>query len=280
MQKLFHGDCFNLFKKLKDCSVDFIITDPPYFLDSMDSNWSPDKMKKQNSHISNLPIGMKFDPKQGKKFEEFMTKVSKELYRIIKPGGFFLCFSAPRLYHNLAKGIEESGFEIRDQISWNFEKSQVKAFRQDFIINNDKTMTSCEKIKLKKELKNFRTPQLKPQFEPICVAMKPIEGRFIDNYKKWKTGLINFENCPRNVLHFPKPTREIFNTHPTVKPVQLIEHLISVYCSTNGTVLDPFIGSGTTAVACLITKRNFIGSEINKEYIDITKKRIKLVPKT
>jgi site-specific DNA-methyltransferase (adenine-specific) len=280
MQKLFHGDCFNLFKKLKDCSVDFIITDPPYFLDSMDSNWSPDKMKKQNSHISNLPIGMKFDPKQGKKFEEFMTKVSKELYRIIKPGGFFLCFSAPRLYHNLAKGIEESGFEIRDQISWNFEKSQVKAFRQDFIINNDKTMTSCEKIKLKKELKNFRTPQLKPQFEPICVAMKPIEGRFIDNYKKWKTGLINFENCPRNVLHFPKPTREIFNTHPTVKPVQLIEHLINVYCSTNGTVLDPFIGSGTTAVACLITKRNFIGSEINKEYIDITKKRIKLVPKT
>ena len=95
MTDVFHGDCFDLLKTLKDNSIDFVLTDPPYFLDSLDNLGSPldlDK-KKSNSHIAKLPVGMKFDKKQGKDFKDFMYKLSKEILRVLKPGGFFISFS-------------------------------------------------------------------------------------------------------------------------------------------------------------------------------------------
>lgn len=64
------------------------------------------------------------------------------------------------------------------------------------------------------------------------------------------------------------------NTHPTVKPVKLMEYLIKLVTPPRGIVLDPFLGSGTTAIAALNTGRYFIGIEKEKKYVDIAKKRI------
>ena len=64
------------------------------------------------------------------------------------------------------------------------------------------------------------------------------------------------------------------NNHPTVKPVKLIEYLITLITPPNGIVLDPFLGSGTTAIACINTNRNYIGFELDKQYYDIAKNRI------
>ena len=64
------------------------------------------------------------------------------------------------------------------------------------------------------------------------------------------------------------------NTHPTVKPVKLMEYLIKLVTPPEGIVLDPFLGSGTTAIAALNTGRYFIGIEKEKKYFDIAKKRI------
>jgi len=64
------------------------------------------------------------------------------------------------------------------------------------------------------------------------------------------------------------------NTHPTVKPVKLMEYLITLVTPPNGIVLDPFMGSGTTAVACIKTNRKYIGFEISEEYCKIAEKRI------
>ena len=75
-----------------------------------------------------------------------------------------------------------------------------------------------------------------------------------------------------------KPTKKEkgeFNTHITVKPVQLLEHIIKIFSKEGSTVLDPFMGSGSTAIACKNTNRNCIGFELNKEYYDIALKRIK-----
>jgi site-specific DNA-methyltransferase (adenine-specific) len=73
-----------------------------------------------------------------------------------------------------------------------------------------------------------------------------------------------------------KPTKAEkgeYNTHLSVKPVQLISHLIKLFTKENAVVLDPFMGSGTTAVACLQSKRQFIGFDTNKEYVEIATKR-------
>jgi site-specific DNA-methyltransferase (adenine-specific) len=66
-----------------------------------------------------------------------------------------------------------------------------------------------------------------------------------------------------------------YNTHLSVKPVQLMSHLIKLFTKEDAIVLDPFMGSGTTAVACVQSKRKYIGFDINVEYIKITEKRIK-----
>ena len=65
-----------------------------------------------------------------------------------------------------------------------------------------------------------------------------------------------------------------FNTHITVKPVNLMEHLIKIFSKENSIILDPFMGSGTTGVACKNLNRNFIGMKINEEYYNISKQRI------
>ena len=126
---------------------------------------------------------MKFDRSQSVKFREFYTEISKEIFRVLKPGGAFLSFSSPRLYHAMASAMEDAGFEIRDMMGWIYTQSQVKAFSQDHIIDKDKTRTPAEKEALKEKCRGWRTPQLKPAIEPICVAFKPIEGRFIDNFE-------------------------------------------------------------------------------------------------
>lgn len=292
-----HMDALTFLKQIPDNSIDMCLSDPPYGYDKLGVGWSPTELKKKssNSHIKTLPMGMKFDKNQSKKFEEFMAPISKEVYRVLKPGGFFLSFSSPRLFHRLVVAVEDSGFEIRDSIAWLYKKSQVKAFGMNHIITKDKKMGEQEKTKLKEELKTKRTPQLKPCFEPICVGMKPIEGRFIDNYQNYKTGLMDIshrvgdDKFPSNVMasdaidteiqnYFlvPKPSKDEkgnFNIHPTVKPVALCQHLIKLFCPEEGTVLDPFVGSGTTALAAVNVSRHFAACDINEEYVEISNKR-------
>lgn len=68
------------------------------------------------------------------------------------------------------------------------------------------------------------------------------------------------------------------NNHPTVKPIALMEYLIKMVTPKGGVVLDPFMGSGTTGVACKRLKRNFIGIELDPEYIEIAQSRIDAEP--
>lgn len=76
---------------------------------------------------------------------------------------------------------------------------------------------------------------------------------------------------PVTVLNFE---RDRLKVHPTQKPVALFEYLIRTYTNEGETVLDNCMGSGTTAVACINTKRNFIGFELNEDYLKIANKRI------
>ena len=300
MNKVTLGECIQIMKTLPSNSIDMVCTDPPYFLDGLSDSWNKESLDAKGSSaiIGNLPKGMKFDRNQSKQFHEFYTKVSAEVFRILKPGGAFLSFSSPRLYHSMAWAIEEAGFEIRDMLGWIYTQSQVKAFSQDHIIDKDKSKTAEEKAQLKELCKDWKTPQLKPAIEPICLAVKPIEGRYIDNFQKYGVGLMNTSAetkvgegyFPSNIIVtddvgqgldkvflVSKPTKAekgSYNTHLSVKPVSLIGHLIKLFTKEGALVLDPFMGSGTAAVACIQTKRNYIGFDINAEYVKIAEKRI------
>ena len=87
--------------------------------------------------------------------------------------------------------------------------------------------------------------------------------------------VIEFTNYPTSILKYNNSDNRERGLHPTQKPVALFEYLIKTYTNEGETVLDNCMGSGTTAIACMNTKRNYIGFEISKEYCDIAEKRIK-----
>lgn len=275
---LYNQDCLLAFKRLKDSSVDLIATDPPYFLDGMDNSWSDSKLKrkKEKSHtIGGLPVGMKFDPQQGIRLQTFFTEVSREALRVLKPGGFMIAFSQGRLYHRLAIAAEDTGFEIRDMLMWEHNGGQGKAFTQSHFVKK-MDLSEDEKRKLIAKLEGRKTPQLRPKFESILLAQKPREGTFVNNWLNWKTGLVrtNFGACQTTVFNYEKPHKEKTIDHMTVKPVALMERLIEVFSVKDQTVLDPFLGSGTTGVAALNIDRKFIGFEIEKKYFTMSMERL------
>tara|TARA_B100001093_G_C26758795_1_gene984675 strand:+ start:194 stop:1141 length:948 start_codon:yes stop_codon:yes gene_type:complete len=293
-------DCMQYLKTMKDNSIDCVITDPPYFIDKLDNNWSSKNIKndKKNSHIKHLPKGMKFDKKQVKKLYDYYLELSKLLFNKMKPGGYFLSFSSPRLYHSIAMACEIAGFEIRDMINWTYTQSMPKGMSMTHIIKKMKDLTDEQKANLIEEYKDFKTPQIRSCFEPICVAMKPMGTTFMKNELNFKTGMIDFsqkvgisgDRTPANIITteeynesydknflVSKPNKKekgAKNTHITVKPIALMEHLVKLFSKKGALVLDPFVGSGTTAIACKNTNRKCIGCEINTEYYNIAVERV------
>ena len=89
-------------------------------------------------------------------------------------------------------------------------------------------------------------------------------------YGKKKNATFN-EHCKNTVFRFPTVKGKL---HPTQKPINLMKYLIEVSSNENDIVLDPFMGSGSTGVACLNTNRNFIGIELDKNYFEIAKTRL------
>ena len=283
--QIFNKDCRVGLKDLQDLSIDCIITDPPYFIDGMGSDWNDKSLQnkvKKSGVIGGLPIGMKFDIMQGKRLQEFINPIAKELFRILKPGGFCIVFSQARLYHRMAMSFDEAGFEIRDMLAWKYE-GQAKAFSQNHFIKKDKNLSDREKERLLQELEGMKTPQLKPQIEPMVLAQKPRIGTFVENWREYKLGLMNTKESldgkfPGNVMEVSKQTRKKDSEgkieHLTPKPIRLISHLIRLFTQENQIILDPFLGSGSHALAALQEERKFIGFEIEKKYFELAQKRI------
>ena len=94
INKIITGDSIEVLSKIDDNLVDVVLTDPPYFLDKLDNNWNYETVSKKNNQytIKSLPAGMKFDREQGKRFYAWYLDISKEIFRILKPGGFFFFF--------------------------------------------------------------------------------------------------------------------------------------------------------------------------------------------
>ena len=298
INKIINGDCFNVLSKIEANSIDVVLTDPPYFLDKLDDKWSYSKVEKIKNHctVKSLPAGMKFSKEQGKKFYKWYLKVSKQVERVLKPGGFFFSFSSPRLYHRMVSAIDDTSLEVRDCFLWLYTQNQAKAMSLNHFIEK-MSIAKNQKDKLKNEFNGWKTPQIKTNFEPIAMAQKPTNSTYLTNMIENKVGLINTgvkvgDNMfPSNVLAIEnineiidksfligkpgKNEKAYFNNHKTVKPIKLCEHILKLTCfDSNSVVLDPFCGSGTTALAAINVGVQYIGIELNKEYVEISEKRI------
>ncbi len=175
MIQLINGDSFEELDKFKDNYFSSIVTDPPYELTSMvkrfgkkDSAPAKEGTDGRFSRLSKGFMGQEWDGTGIQRDPDFWSKV----LRVLKPGGYALVFGGTRTFYRTACAIEDAGFIIRDTICW----LQSQGFPKSH------------------SLEDGWGTALKPGFEPVIVAQKPIsEKTYLDNFKKWGTGGINIE---------------------------------------------------------------------------------------
>jgi DNA modification methylase len=154
--RLIEADALMLLAKLPASSVDAIVTDPPYGLSLGGAEWD----RFSGGELS-----------APEAFECWTSKWAAECLRVLKPGGHLLAFGAARTVHRLVAGIEDAGLEVRDQLLWVFAQGLPKSHR----------------------LPGGLGTMLKPAYEPILLARKPLDGRTIDNLERFGTGALNID---------------------------------------------------------------------------------------
>ncbi len=388
-----NADCIEHMNTMPPESVDSIVTDPPYHLTS------------KNGQSKGF-MGKEWDGGD----IAFRTEVWEAALRVAKPGAYLLAFGGTRTFHRMAVAIEDAGWEIRDTVMYvygtGFPKSHNvgKAIDKEAGVEREvvgQRVHARKGVKIAEErtaigagsfgeerIGNVTVPAtpeaaqwdgwgtaLKPAWEPIIVARKPLEGTVAANVLAHGTGALNIDGCrvgtnddlnggayaatgterhdgwgmqragagayaqpqgrwPANLIHdgsdevlagFPdaggafapvrrghsgksngiygdfaqkgddgasfrndtgsaarffycakasKADRDEGNMHPTVKPTALMRYLCKLVTPPAGTVLDPFMGSGSTGKAARMEGFGFIGIEQDAEYIDIARARI------
>ena len=253
--KLFQGDCLELMKDIPDESIDLTVTSPPY-----------DNLRTYNENIKQW------------NFEKFKD-IAKELFRITKSGGVVVWVVADATVNGSETGtsfkqalfFKECGFNLHDTMIWekptftatgSLKVRYASVFEYMFVFSKGKPKTFNpikDKINITAGKKKHGTIRQKDG----STKKQSSIGKEISNYgirhNVWK---INPENSNKK------------RKHPAQFPEQLAnDHIIS-WSNEGDIILDCFMGSGTTGVACVNTNRNFIGIELDEGYFEIAKSRI------
>lgn len=403
--RLVHGDALESLRALDDQSVDSIVTDPPYGLGK-----EPDALAMLRDWLDTGHHEVKGKGFMGKEWDAFVPQpaVWKECLRVLKPGGYLLAFAGTRTQDLMGLGLRIAGFQVRDCIGWlygsGFPKSADVSKNIDKaagaerevvgskVTGNAKQRTSATgefadgkhggqqvvditapATDAAKQWQGWGT-SLKPAYEPIIVARKPLVGTVAANVLEHGTGAINVDGCrvgqesieyrttsyrdassgefsgqsqenyttgtkvvqgrfPANIIHdgseevlavFPnnnpsckapskakpeskfrpgqgnyQPQGQIYpddkgtsasrffycakakkserrgSKHPTIKPLALMQYLVRLVTPPGGTLLDPYMGSGTTIEAAKLEGFSAIGIDNSEESVADTKARIK-----
>lgn len=357
---LFLGDCLAVMGTFAPDSIDAILTDPPYGLTQGKKGGSGESSLNLASPAGRSRIttgggfmGMKWD--HGIPGSVYWA----EALRVAKPGAYLLAFGGTRTFHRLAVAIEDAGWEIRDTIMWVYGTGFPKS------LDVGKALSKAGSSEAQ-QWEGWGTA-LKPAWEPIIVARKPLVGTVAANVLAYGTGGLNIDGCrvdgakpevknipfgawrdmegrtdrqspgqtydssqgrfPANLIHdgsdevlvgFPDTSpstshtrgsgmgyhgangergiagpadsgsaarffycakaspaeRTATNNHPTVKPIALMRYLVRLVTPPGATVLDPFMGSGSTGVAARLEGACFVGIDITPDYITIASQRI------
>ena len=179
----------------------------------------------------------------------------EQLNRIIKPNGAIVLFGA----EPFSSALRMSNIN-NYKYDWVWMKRPV-----NFLNAKKQPLRKTERISV------FNVKKYNPQGLIEKTRINKRSNSTETNGKHGKENVSHYTNYPTDVLEFIGER----GLHPTQKPIKLLEYLIRTYTNENETVLDFTMGSGSTGVACLNTKRNFIGIERDNKYFEIATNRIK-----
>src|SRR3989338_3578057 len=291
LNKIILGDCLKHIPQLSDKSIDLFLSDIPYGIclddwDVLHNNTnsallgkSPAQEGKSGFKRRGKPINgwAQSDRNIGLEYQNWCKEWAASLYTKMKDGSFLFVFGARRTIHRVVNAFEESGFLIKDLLSLKKPSAHHRAQRVSIVL--ERRGLHDEAIKWN----GWRLGNLAPIWEPIAWFMKPykIGGTITDNILENKVGAMNIDDClingssPTNLLEFGFRKDEE-RIHEAQKPLDLMEYLIKLSSQEKQVVLDPFMGSGTTAVYAKNLNRSFIGFEINQSYYDYSLKRLNI----
>lgn len=242
LNKIYHADCLDKMGEIDDESIDFILCDLPYAETNNDKD-----------------IIIPFEP------------LWQHYRRIIKPNGCICLFAQGLFYVDLVNSARDL---FRYDLVWD------KILSSGFLNANRKPLRVHEQIAVFYKSMPKYNPQMW-QGEPLHgkgtnYKKKPVinqnygEFEVIDDTRKGST-----EKYPLTILSCQKPHPSIA-VHRTQKPEALLEYLIKTYTDKGDLVLDNCSGSGSTAIACHNTKRNFICIEKDEEYFNLSQERVRV----
>ena len=256
LNKIYNEDCLVGMKKLLDNSVDLVVTSPPY-----------DDLRTYNGYI--------FD------FES----TAKELYRIVKKGGVVVWVVSDSTVKGSETGtsfkqalfFKEIGFNLHDTMIYlkdnpppvGGNNRYYQSFEYMFVFSKGKPRTfNASLVERRNKYNDKRTQRIRS-------VTRNKDGQFPKKKIVKNNKLVKRKNVWSYVVGGGNMTENKKNyNHPAMFPFQLsLDHILS-WTNESDVVLDPFIGSGTTAIACIKSKRNYIGFEVSEEYTNIANGRI------
>ncbi len=150
---LLYADCLALMPELPEGSVEAVVTDPPYGIGFGGEAWDGGKLTDAAT------------------FQRWTSEWAVEALRVLKPGGWLAAFGTPRTFHRLVAGVEDAGFEVRDQLLWLYANGVPKSHHRDDGLGG----------------------ALKPAYEPVLLARKPMDGTLEANLAEHDTGALQID---------------------------------------------------------------------------------------
>lgn len=238
--KLIQGDSLKILKKIESKSIDMIFADPPYFLSGDGITCNAGKMVS----VKKGEWDEKINIKKKHQFNKKWIRLCKE---ILKDDGTIWISGTMHNIYSIGMALEEEGFKIINNITWKKLNPPPNISCRAFTHSTETVLWAKKDIKKAKHKFNYE-------------IMKKLNGGK-QMKDVWETSLT-------------KASEKKYGKHPTQKPIELLEKIILSSTDEEALILDPFNGSGTTGIVANKLNRKYIGIEQEKEYLDLTIRRI------
>lgn len=234
---LFNGDCIEIMRFIPEGSIDSIITDPPYNIGLFMHERNTNLQKMRENQFAYAG----WDNMEYKDWKRNMSRFFAQCARVMKKKGSLIVFMSVIKVADIIELACKYGFYYKTTGVWHKTNPMPRNMNLHFI-----NSTECW----------------------IYFIYKGTSGTF-NNNGEVKHDFLESSICP--------VSEKKFGNHPTQKPLKIMKELISCVTNPNDIILDPFMGSGSTCVACATLGRNYIGIELSCDYYEIACKRIKYI---
>jgi site-specific DNA-methyltransferase (adenine-specific) len=236
---LYDGDCLEILSTLPEKSVDMIFADPPYNLSNGGITCHAGRMVSVNKGVWDKSNGIEID-------HEFTIRWLSECHRLLKDNGTIWVSGTRHSIFSVGFAMQKLGYKLLNEIAW---------FKPNAAPN-----LSCR--------------YFTHSHETIIWAAKNGKSKHKFNYKLMKEKAGGKQMRSLWIISTPGKNEKTFGKHPTQKPLALLELIVLASTDPGSVVLDPFTGSSTTGVVSLRHNRIFIGIDNQKEYLELSVKRI------